>query len=524
MAQDEGIWSTAVNQPLSVTSLGGDIDGVPDTDMRTIRELTKVWQKNYPYNLIRTAYYLEHYRFKDFGISIPDRIKANVSACVGWPAKAVRSLADLSRFDGWSIEEGDNADKVNEITRRTSLGSVVSEAAVSAYMHGCSFITVTADPDDPRRAVVTPRSAEYSAAIWDGVHNRLSAVLTINDADSKGNVQAFNVFLPWRTYSVRRDGGRWVLAGGVQATNWPEPNAIPFVSDPQLSRPLGRARITPSLMALTDMGFRTLVRMEASAEFYAVPKLWFLGADEDAFNKDTWTSLISAINSIGLDEDGNRPELKQVSQASMQPHSDMLRTIALMVASETDLTVDSLGITLDNPGSAEAMAAAERRLTRTAERQNGLFGGQLVKLMQMAVAQETGTAMVASSTDMADTGLPVLADDLRDLTPVWLPVREISDAARADAYQKVSAANESYATSSVGLRRLGLTTDEIASLRSEMKRAQGRDALQQLVSLNGGGERDEQDTEPQPDNATGRSADERGGTGETRTGEDMAAD
>lgn len=523
MVQDEGIWSTAINKPLSVTSLAGDIDGVPDTDMQTIRELTKVWRQNYPYNLLRTAYYLEHYNFKDFGISIPDRIKANVSACVGWPAKAVRSLADLSRFDGWNIEEGENADKVHEITRRTSLSSVVSEAAVSAYMHGCSFITVTADPDDARRAVITPRSAEYSAAIWDGVHNRLSAVLTINDADSKGNVLAFNVFLPWRTYSVRRDGGRWVLAGGVQATNWPEPNAIPFVSDPQLSRPLGRARITPSLMALTDMGFRTLVRMEASAEFYAVPKLWFLGAEEDAFNKDTWTSLISAINSIGLDDDGNRPELKQVSQASMQPHSDMLKTIALMVASETDLPVDSLGITLDNPSSAEAMAAAERKLTRTAERQNGLFGGQLVKLMQMAVAQETGAAMVASSTN-GDTGLPVLADDLRMLTAVWLPTREISDAARADAYQKVSAVNESYANSVVGLRRLGLTTDEISSLRSEVKRAQGRDALQQLMSVNGGGERDEQDTKPQPDNTTGRSADERGNTGDARTREDMAAD
>lgn len=57
MSQDEGIWSTAINKPLSVTSLAGDIDGVPDTDMQTIRELTKVWRQNYPYNLLRTAYY-----------------------------------------------------------------------------------------------------------------------------------------------------------------------------------------------------------------------------------------------------------------------------------------------------------------------------------------------------------------------------------------------------------------------------------------------------------------------------------
>ncbi|WP_224743656.1 hypothetical protein [Bifidobacterium breve] len=95
---------------------------------------------------------------------------------------------------------------------------------------------------------------------------------------------------------VRGDRGRWEAERIM--TNWPEPTAIPFVNDPQLSRPLGRARITRPLMSLTDMGFRTLVRMEASAEFYSVPKLWFLGAPEDAFNQDTWSSLVSAINAI----------------------------------------------------------------------------------------------------------------------------------------------------------------------------------------------------------------------------------
>ncbi len=165
---------------------------------------------------------------------------------------------------------------------------------------------------------------------------------------------------------VRGNRGRWEAKRIV--TNWPEPTAIPFISDPQLSRPLGRARITRPLMALTDMGFRTLVRMEASAEFYSVPKLWFLGAPEDAFNQNTWSSLVSAINAIDGDIDGKNPELHQISQSSMQPNSDMLKTIALVVAAETNLPADNLGITLDNPTSAEAMAAAERKLTREADR------------------------------------------------------------------------------------------------------------------------------------------------------------
>ena len=91
------------------------------------------------------------------------------------------------------------------------------------------------------------------------------------------------------------------------------------------------------------------------------------------FSENTWKSLISAINAISKDEDGDVPTLQQVQQASMQPHSDMLKTIAMLVASETNVPVNDLGITMDNPASAEAMAAAERKLSREADRQNRLF-------------------------------------------------------------------------------------------------------------------------------------------------------
>ncbi|WP_077425249.1 phage portal protein [Bifidobacterium longum] len=464
---DEGIWSAAVKRPLDVNSLGAaSIDGVDDADMPMIRALCKVWRDRYPYNLIRSGYYFARYRFKDFGISIPDRIRANVSACVGWPAKAVRALADLSVFDGWDLG-GIDSYGIGELTDETALELAIPQTIVSAYMHGCAFLTITKDAEG---IIVTPRSAEYSAAIWDGRHNRLAAVLTINDATSKGRITAFNVLLPNKVYTVvRGDRGRWEAERIM--TNWPEPTAIPFVSDPQLSRPLGRARITRPLMSLTDMGFRTLVRMEASAEFSSVPKLWFLGAPEDAFNQDTWSSLVSAINAIDGDIDGKNPELHQISQASMQPHSDMLKTIALVVASETNLPADNLGITLDNPTSAEAMAAAERKLTREADRQNRLFGLQLEHLLRMTVCLRDGFAAPP--------------DDLKSVKPVWMPTREISDAARADAYVKISGVNEAYANSTVGLRRLGLTNDEITSLQNEVTRSQARSVLDMLTKDGG---------------------------------------
>lgn len=437
-------------------------------DAGAIVRLADVWRAHYARNLIRMGYYQAHNGLKDFGISLPSSIATRVTSCIGWPAKAVRSLADLSVFDG--VDTGlDDQYGVSELADQLESTLAVDESVVSAYIYGCALITLTAD--DFGRPIFSPRSAELSAATWDGVHNRLSGALTITDATDDGEITGYSAFLPYRSYEFVKQGTRWVV--GRMETNWPTPTVVPFVSDPQLSRPLGCSRITPVVMAATDSAFRTMVRMEASAEFYAVPKLWFLGASRDAFDEDTWSNLISSINGIGADEEtGEKPSMQQVQQASMDPHSTMLKTIAMLVASDTDLPVDSLGITLTNPTSAEAMAAAERRLTRRADRQNRLFGARIEELLRMAVCLRDG--------------LTEPPDDLT-VKAQWMPTREISDAARADAYVKVAGVNPAYATSTVGLRRLGLTGDEIASIKADMTRKQGSDLLAALVTKGGAG-------------------------------------
>lgn len=438
-------------------------DAIDSSDRAAIETLIDVWRSHYARNLTRMGFYMAHNGLKDFGISIPRSIASRVTSAVGWPAKAVRTLADLSVFDG--VDTGlDDPYGVQPMAARLQDTLAVDESIVSAYIYGCAFITLSADICG--QPVFTPRSAELSAATWDGGNNRLSGVLTITDALDSGEITSYNVFLPYRSYEIVRNGARWTVAR--MDTNWPTPCAVPLISDPQLSRPLGCSRITPVVMSCTDMAFRTLVRMEASAEFYSVPKLWFLGAGRDAFDENTWNNLISSINGIDADEEtGEKPTMQQVQQASMDPHSTMLKTIAMMMAADTDIPVDSLGITLSNPTSAEAMAAAERRLTRRADRQNRLFGAQIEELLRMAVC--------------LTHGLDRVPDDLH-VKAQWLPTREISDAARADAYVKIAGVNPAYATSAVGLRRLGLTGDEVASLQSSMTRQQGSDLLTALVA------------------------------------------
>lgn len=433
------------------------IAGVDPDDQPTINELLKQWRRHYTRNTLRTSYYLAHYHYNGVAYSIPPAMKALAKPMIGWPNKAVRALADLSVFEGIDAPETLQT-QVDDLVAANTFGVKIQQAIVSAYTHGCSFMTISGDDDDIR---ITPRAADWSSAIWDWGNDRIGAAMTIRDKDKDGYITRFDVWLPGKVYLCRRNGGTW-QAERIE-TGFDRPTVVPIVSDQQLYRPLGSSRITRPLMALTDLGLRTLVRMEATAEFYAAPRIWFLGANKGQVSPDTWGSIVSVINGIPAGRNGEKPELRQLTQASMQPHSDMLKTVALMVSSETDIPVNDLGITMDNPASAEAMAEAERKLSRTADRQNKRFGESIKSILAMALA--------AQGADEAD---------IRQLRPIWAPTKEASDAARADWYQKVASTNPAFADSDVGLSRAGLTWDEIAAHRAYEKQQRTQNAIDEL--------------------------------------------
>lgn len=441
------------------------IDGVPQEDMATIRRLLKVWRDKYPKNLLRTAFYDAKQRFVDLGVSIPPGMADKIGNVVSWPQKSVRALADKSIFEGFEQAGADHMG-IQTLTEANDLPQAMSEAVISAYKHSCSFITIDYDPSDPsgEGIILMPRSADWSAAIWDTMHRRVAAALTITGNDRHGDITDFNVWLPGRNYACHRTAGQWQAAR--QGNRLDRVAVIPIVYDRQMDRPFGRSRINTALMRLTDMAVRTTVRMEATAEFYAVPKLWFLGLTPDALKGHEWSSLVSAINAISRDEDSHVPDLKQVQQASMSPHGTMLETIAMLASSETDIPPENLGIRVTNPTSAEALAAAENQLTRVADRQNLMFSSQLKNMLSMAIQLRDNSRT---------------PPDLSGVRAVWAPTRVVSDAARADVFTKISAVNAAWADSDVGLMRLGLSMKELASFRAHQQSRRAQAQLEQFT-------------------------------------------
>lgn len=446
------------------------VPGLSADDQELIWRLQDIWRVRTFSNTRRGAYYRGAEPFRDLGIGIPPKISAAMKSVTSWPRKAVDAMADLVSLDGLSSGDPASDSWLDGVAARSALASRIPQIATSALTHGCAFLTLGFDSDG--NAVLTPRSALWSAGVWDTVHDRLAAALTIDAVDKNGNVTRFTLWSGTATVTCdQQPGTRWAVTSNVP-NPLGRPLAFAMVASPTLDRPLGKSRISHELMTLTDAATRTVARMETSAEFFAAPHVWLVGTASDFdIGSNRWSALQNAINAISVDDNGNAPQLQTVSQASMVPHTTMLESLALLAAADTDIPPEALGVNRSNPTSADALAAMERRLTRKADRLELGFERSIIEAVT-AAAQLTGF-------------------DLKDPQCVWEPTREVSIGARTDAFQKIASVAPGFTSTRAAWRALGLKSSDVDEILRAVKARETSDALSRLFSIDGTTEGDE---------------------------------
>jgi hypothetical protein len=156
----------------------------------------------------------------------------------------------------------------------------------------------------------------------------------------------------------------------------------------------------------------------------------------------------------------------QFPQMSMQPHAEMLKTIAAKFSGATNIPVNALGIIHDNPASDAAMHTAYLDLNADAESAHEPFGAAWVDVMRMAV----------QITDGSTEGLELLSTKWRDpSTP--------TKAAQADAVTKLVQAGVLPPDADVTLEMMGFDQVTIDRVVEHRKRAGAGDRLQQLLDV-----------------------------------------
>lgn len=443
------------------------IDNISDDERAVVADLLTVWTNRRTANLKRSLYYDGEQAFKDLGLTLPPQLK-NAKFSLGWATQAVRAAAMRSRFDGLRLPGSEDPFELGEILAANKFRLELSQGIVSAYKHGMSLATVAKGAAGEAPVQIQTHSAESCAAIWDRRARRVAAALTISDMDADKPTE-FIVYLPSVVLRCVKIAGRWVaerIENRIGRTL-----AVPITYDPQLGKPFGRSRITAPVMSLTDMGVRAYVRMEGNAEFYSSPQLAIEGIDPDAFEGITeqkkFKLAMDRLLALTRDADGNAPTIKQMQQATMTPHSDMIRTVASAFSGETGIPLAELGILHDNPSSAEAMLTAERKLMLEVNNQNDVVLGESVK-------------DIATLAVMVRDGLTEPPADAWRMSAAFADPEFRSTSANADAYVKLAGANEDLKNSPVLLETV-FDGDQIARFAEERKTANASSLVRSLV-------------------------------------------
>ena len=410
-------------------------------------------------NQRRNRYYEGRNVLKSLEISIPPKLK-RVETVVGWPQKAVDSLAVRSRFDGFICTDEAAEDALNLLVKQKHLKRQYRQIVQSELIYSCAFVTVSqgdTSKGEPQ-VLMQLRGAENASAVWDSRLGRIAYGMTVDAIDKHGNPTGYGLYTDdavvhfvkrpnddlWDWWSIPHSNGR--------------PTMEVFAYRPTERKPFGQSRITEAVMSLTDSAVREALRTEISAEFFTSPQKYLLGADADAFGNQTkWEAYIGNIFAVGRDENGDVPQFGQLTQGTMQPHTEYMRSLAARFAGETNVPISQLGVIHDNPASAEALYAANEPLIIECEDLNDGNREALQNIAVMAVSAAL------------DTPIDELTEEQTDISAVFKNPAMPSIVSQADAMIKIASAVPEFAETSVFWEELGFPEDTRRRIMSEIK-------------------------------------------------------
>lgn len=441
--------------------------GLTKEDQDVVLDLMYLYQRKLTRNLLRDRYYEMKQKPKDLGISVPPNLR-NLQQVVGWCAKSVDTLANRSIFDGFTSQDEETTQELQVICQRSSLYRKYRKLVRSELKHSCAFMTVTSDEN--KHAQINAFPATASSALWDNHLGRITSGMVIVDRDNSrrglGTPTWVNVFTDSAVIEIKLDNKRkWIAEYHEHGMGRCLMEA--FVYNATLDRPMGTSRISRAVMNITDSAMRASVRSEISAEFFTSPQKYLLGADKEALEgKSRWDAYIGNLFCVSRRDDDVVPQFGQLSQGSMQPHIDYIRSLAMRFSGETNVPVSELGVIYDNPTSSESIYAQKEPLVIDAQNLNADNNESLTNIALMALATERGTDFNRELENRANIHAKFKNPALPSIVT------------QADAMIKACGVVPFLADSDIALEELGFSDEKIQRLEPVRRKYQAQQLIQ----------------------------------------------
>lgn len=411
------------------------------------------------------CYFNANQNVVDLGISMPKNFRG-LKPGVGWASRAVNTLSDRINFDGFANDKVG----INDLLDDTGAFTVFSKAKSDALIAGCSFIAVLPTEGGVKLLPFTATEATGNIDQRTGLLDSGLAVLRWYqydpaDANARGwskvglVPQDYALFTKDYTAYFINQQLAWIT---VNPTKRPLLHVITHRQS--ADRPFGKSRISNTVRRIIDEVGRLKVRYEIAAEFYSTPQRYVNGLADGSVDNATLEAALGKIWTITKDEDGEKPEIGQLAQMSINQFSDQKKDLARDFCAETALTLRNLGYETANPTSAESLSAMSDDLLLEAQACQTEFGREF---REIAISAR----MAIDKTDTVPSGL-------KAIEAAWKPVFQIDVASAGDAAYKLIQAMPELAGTTTLYRMLGMNVREAEELAEKSRNARPNDFMQ----------------------------------------------
>lgn len=346
------------------------------------------------YELVSPRSYMHPEILREIG----DRLEQVV---IAWPQLVVDSVEERLDPEGFRLPDETAADdELWRVWQANNADEASQQGRVDALVMGRSYICVGANEVDPTTPLVTfesplevyadvdPRTRTVRAALrrWADPQAQPAAMLSTLGVPplvgpGAAGVSYSTLYLPDRTEWRENDQITEVDPHelGVVAM-------VPVVNRGRLTDWSGRSELAP-ILPLAHAANKIATDMMVAAEFVALPLRGIFGigpGDLEDVKGNKLTALQAMLGRLlTLPNDDGAAKQFEFTSANLANFHDTINQLARLVASIAGLPPHYVGLTTENPPSADAIRSAEMRLVKRAERKQVPFGGAYEQAMRL---------------------------------------------------------------------------------------------------------------------------------------------
>ncbi len=353
----------------------------------------------------------EHYEGDQPLNFLPPEIREEVgrrltSAVVNWPRVIVDAVEERLDVEGFRTTGEDADADLWALWQANDLDEWSQMCHLDALLYGQSFAIVWQDADGLRISVES--ASEVFVEAVPGQQTLRRALKRWLDEDGWHAA----LYLPDRVEVYRDDRPAPRVVGDsvratVMAANWQLVDSVShplgvvpvvtFTNRPRLNRLWGTSELA-DVLPLAQQINKLATDMMVTSESHAMPRRFATGIQLSANPaqrerlreevKQYWDMLTTGRTMVA----GQGVTIGQLPASDLAGFVNAINMITGQIAAIAKLPPHYLGLTTDNPASADAIRSAEASLVKKALRKQRQFGGSWERVMRYARAWQLGVA------------------------------------------------------------------------------------------------------------------------------------